>query len=291
MIEDLPIYDDIPTSHDRPPLDPAQKRLLGLLTMVVIIGVGLTFWQFAQNINDPFNRGRLAANDGSETVDDLSGLDNTDTDEDGLSDLEEISLYKTSAYLPDSDSDGLTDAQEVAKGSDPLCPEGQECYGSSPLDQEATTAYQQISGDLQASLDAQTAANGLQGQDLASALSQLPADQLRQLLVQNGFPQDTIDAMSDDDLYTLVQQVVTQQATTDQAVPTTETVAPPTTQTPTPSQVQINEKNRQILLEQIDQMTPTEVKNFLIQFGFDAATVNQTSAEELKTTLLQLLGG
>lgn len=290
MVDNLPIYDDIPTSQDPSPLGSSQKRLLGFLIVVVIVGVGLTFWQYFQNINDPFNRSRLLLASGqTENIDDLSALENTDTDGDGLSDLEEISIHQTSVYLADSDSDGLSDFAEVAKGSDPLCPEGQDCYSPSVLDQEAVSSFAQLSGDLQASLDDQTAANGLQGADLAAVLSQLPADQLRELLLQNGFPQDVIDQLSDEQLYELVTQTVSQEATTDTATPTTQPEQP--TAAETTQSVEINENNRQILLEQINQMTPTEVKNFLLQFGFDEATVNQTEPEELKATLLQLLGG
>jgi hypothetical protein len=44
----------------------------------------------------------------------------TDTDGDGLTDLEEVNVYGTSASNSDTDGDGFLDGQEVAVGSNPL---------------------------------------------------------------------------------------------------------------------------------------------------------------------------
>ena len=43
-----------------------------------------------------------------------------DTDDDGLGDFEEIFDYKTDPLNTDSDEDGYTDGQEVAGGYNPL---------------------------------------------------------------------------------------------------------------------------------------------------------------------------
>ena len=51
-----------------------------------------------------------------------------DTDGDGITDLDEINVTKTSPYLADSDSDSVPDGEELRLGTDPLCPEGQDCY-------------------------------------------------------------------------------------------------------------------------------------------------------------------
>lgn len=65
-----------------------------------------------------------------------------DTDRDGISDYDEIYMYKTSPYLADSDSDGLSDAQEIAQGTDPNCPEGRNCFDlQTSLPQVATSTF------------------------------------------------------------------------------------------------------------------------------------------------------
>jgi hypothetical protein len=46
-------------------------------------------------------------------------LSQTDTDGDGLSDWDEIAVYKTDPTRADTDGDGLSDGQEVALGTDP----------------------------------------------------------------------------------------------------------------------------------------------------------------------------
>ncbi len=51
---------------------------------------------------------------------DTSDLIARDSDRDGFSDFDEVSLYKTNPSLTDSDSDGVTDSIEVIKGFDPL---------------------------------------------------------------------------------------------------------------------------------------------------------------------------
>lgn len=54
-------------------------------------------------------------------------LEGLDTDRDGLDDLTELELTKTSPFLSDSDSDGKTDKEEVDAGEDPNCPKGTTC--------------------------------------------------------------------------------------------------------------------------------------------------------------------
>ena len=43
-----------------------------------------------------------------------------DSDNDGLSDYEEINIYKTDPHNPDTDNDGMSDGDEVKKGRNPL---------------------------------------------------------------------------------------------------------------------------------------------------------------------------
>ena len=54
---------------------------------------------------------------------DLACVDvNVDTDEDGLTDSEELNTYNTDPNNADTDGDGFLDGEEVAGGSDPLDP-------------------------------------------------------------------------------------------------------------------------------------------------------------------------
>lgn len=46
-----------------------------------------------------------------------------DSDGDGLSDSDEINIYKTDPYKADTDGDGITDGEEIARGTNPLVPD------------------------------------------------------------------------------------------------------------------------------------------------------------------------
>ncbi len=99
-----------------------------------------------------------------------------DTDQDGLSDQDEITLYKSSPYLADSDSDGYSDAQEVADGENPNCPRGETCLGLG----QAADAY----------------AVGGQGTQAGTA-EVFNAQEVRQQLLAAGVPQEQLDQLTD----------------------------------------------------------------------------------------------
>lgn len=64
---------------------------------------------------------------GQSEEDKIADLKQTDTDQDGLTDYQELYQHHTSAFLPDTDSDGYSDFEEATKGEDPLCPLGENC--------------------------------------------------------------------------------------------------------------------------------------------------------------------
>lgn len=110
-----------------------REQKIGFIFMLVfaILTVGLGALQLRNTIYGPFvikpkqtNPIVSLANNTDER------LKNIDTDQDGLSDYDELNQYETSPYLPDSDSDGALDKEEINKGTDPLCPEGQRCIGA-----------------------------------------------------------------------------------------------------------------------------------------------------------------
>ncbi|MDO8559858.1 MAG: hypothetical protein Q7S23_02350 [bacterium] len=165
-----------------------------------------------------------------------------DTDGDGLTDPEEQALG-TSAYLEDSDSDGRRDRDEVTAGTDPNCPEGQTCVAAAGPDTAATPAAVPpasapgfdpvavrdqlrragLSEELLAGFSDQqleevyrevvneqgTGAPAGPGVTLPSVEAQLPkGEDLRQLLLQQGMPKDSLDQLSDDQLQQMLQEVI-----------------------------------------------------------------------------------
>jgi thrombospondin type 3 repeat protein len=119
---------------------PMEKFFVFFLVLITISALVLGYFQFKKNIESPLYSSYLREKRGelresyqianinlSTKTEDISKLQNQDSDLDGLSDYSEIYLYKTSAYLEDTDSDGVLDKQEIIAGSDPNCPEGQDC--------------------------------------------------------------------------------------------------------------------------------------------------------------------
>ncbi|PIR94236.1 hypothetical protein COT97_01965 [Candidatus Falkowbacteria bacterium CG10_big_fil_rev_8_21_14_0_10_39_11] len=123
-----------------------------------------------------------------------------DTDEDGLSDYDELNLWKTSPYLIDSDSDGLTDQVEVELGSDPNCPEGKECAKTS-FTENLSPKPQDVTGE-----EAPTAA------------------EIRVLLVGAGlFTNEELAVVGDGELISIYNEILAQE---NAATTTTTTTTP-----------------------------------------------------------------
>lgn len=112
-----------------------------------------------------------------------------DSDQDGLDDYQEMKVYGTSPFISDTDSDGITDAAEVRAGTDPVCPTGKTCRGSS-----------------QALADTSTNNNPFLSSEFALVLED-PA-QIRQLLIQGGADPLVINQLDDQTLQVLGQEAL-----------------------------------------------------------------------------------
>lgn len=114
-----------------------------------------------------------------------------DSDEDGLTDYHELRVYGSSPFIADTDSDGLSDFDEVRDGTDPNCPQGQNCFGN--------TASQQAA---QRKAEAEE-----EVQELKESLSD--PDKIRQLLIEGGAPPEQVNALDDQTLQILANEAFT----------------------------------------------------------------------------------
>ncbi len=133
-------------------------------------------------------------------------LKNKDTDNDGLSDWDELQLYNTSPYLEDTDSDGYSDGEEVKSGNDPNCPQGRVCGAVGNFKDENSTVPQKTNfSDLQKEM-----ANMPQEPDSLKNNTgyQNEAAAIRQLLVSSGMDKNILDQISDEELIRQYTQVV-----------------------------------------------------------------------------------
>lgn len=198
-----------------------QKVGFALLLVFGVIAVVLGGLQLRNTIYGPF----VVRIDSSERKDierlfnnEEARLQRIDTDNDGLSDFEELSFYETSPYLPDSDSDGIDDAEEIELGTDPNCAEGKECAGVDDIQAPKTEIIESPLLNIQAPEQPTNSIFNLQ--DLVKDPSSL-----RKLLAQTGdISPEELAQIDDFALQQLAAELLSEQtATTTQDTPSVTT--------------------------------------------------------------------
>ncbi|OGH68177.1 MAG: hypothetical protein A3C15_03780 [Candidatus Magasanikbacteria bacterium RIFCSPHIGHO2_02_FULL_50_9b] len=193
-------------------LDTGQRIGVGLLIAISVLLVVVSVVQFRANI---FGYGRRIKSNDLASVDpatraknELEALKKTDTDTDGLSDYDELTVYHSSPYMRDTDSDGAFDGDEVRRGTSPTCPEGKDCLlntvaadAQTSLTATSTSSVAPLGTTSQAQVNTQNQQN----QQMMTIV------QIREALIANGVPKDQIDAMSDADLLKLVAEAQKEQ--------------------------------------------------------------------------------
>lgn len=174
-----------------------------------------------------------------------SDLVNRDTDGDGLSDYDELYVYGTSPYLADTDGDGIPDGEEVRNGTDPNCPQGQNCnIGGQPVvttpeplvtppptqptvadlrqalrnsgvaaetidaltDEQLLAAYQEAQASVLQNTGGGANAGGSAGAGVGAINTNATPEQIRDLLRTNGVSDEELNKLSDAELVSLYQQ-------------------------------------------------------------------------------------
>jgi len=198
-------------------LDPGQKVGFVLLVVFGLLTISLGVLQMRNNIYNPFII-RPKTSGSQAFLDEAARLQQTDTDQDDLSDYEELNFFGTSAYLPDTDSDGLADKAEIEAGTDPLCPEGKKCEvelagpeeevapESPVLASESGLDFLNILADAAAFAEGNEADAAQLSPDL-EAVRQSP-ELLRQLLLSTGqITKEQLDQVSDEQLLELAESL------------------------------------------------------------------------------------
>ena len=173
--EDQKLY-EAPKSH-------TYIKFWSFLILVIFILV-LSGFRFYSNIFDKISQEEEAART-------IAELKESDTDQDGLTDYQEIYQYYTSIFLPDTDSDGFTDAEEVNLGEDPVCPIDESCSLLRLItpNTKLSSVIQDIT--LDSDLTIQNAA----------------VLEFRKFLEASGMPKEDLDVLSDEDLLTIFRIV------------------------------------------------------------------------------------
>lgn len=153
--------------------------------------------------------------DYDENAEELIKKQQSDSDGDGLTDFDEEFIYNTSPYLSDSDSDGISDGDELTGNTNPNCPEGQPCSAPSTGGDGTTTAAESAYAEF---IPAEA---GVMDVDLAGAPAaeellprkadgSIDTDAVRDLLRQQGIPDDVINEASDEDLILVAEEAARQ---------------------------------------------------------------------------------
>lgn len=143
---------------------PAQANPKVVVSALAVIGLAalvLGTFQLLGTIREPFTitQRTTEASDAARLAEE-ERLQGADTDTDGLSDYDELTLYATSPFLADSDSDGADDKAEVLAATDPNCPQGQDC---GPLPGAANVNAGNINATIGPNLGAETLRQTLKG--------------------------------------------------------------------------------------------------------------------------------
>lgn len=121
----------------------------------------------------------------------IAELKNNDTDQDGLTDYQEIYQYHTSMFLADTDSDSYSDYEEAVNGEDPMCPRGENCNLLRLI-----TPQTKLSAVIEKV-----------GLDPELTLQDAVLAELRRFLLENGVTQAELDQLTDEDLILLFEAV------------------------------------------------------------------------------------
>lgn len=242
VLSDPEIFEDIPESENKKK-EFNPKLVLFFIVVISALGLVFAYSGILTSLKVPFAKigdvSELNANFSLADSDaaNLLDLQQKDTDLDGLSDYDELYLYKTSPYLPDSDSDGYSDFEEIQNEYDPNCPSGQDCL-SLETDQEVAPVLPGLEQELSVEEIRQLLIDGGMPEEEAKAIddqtliqlyqeslqdfenSQTAADslpagydslsptQLREILIAEGFPKEDLDNLTDEELLEVWNEIV-----------------------------------------------------------------------------------
>jgi hypothetical protein len=191
----------------------SQKIMAIFLAFFAVFIIILWMVQFQKSLTSPFNRGTTEDNlqsnlssGGDQTDEQLKAKD---TDKDGLSDYDELNIYKTSPYLEDSDSDSFSDKEEINNDKDPNCPVGSDCVNFKAGEEVATEDEKQNNPSSNSNTTAPAAPTNTPTSTVdINTLKSLDAPTLRQLLLDKGMDKTMLDNISDADLLKSFSEVL-----------------------------------------------------------------------------------
>lgn len=236
-------------------LKPNKYLVWGLIILILVFILG-AYANFRTMIFGPFRNVKTSTQATADIQTLLAQDQNQDTDHDGLTNFQEEYVYHTSAYLADTDSDGFSDKEEIGAGSNPLDP------NSTPLNKNKTEG-------------------NLQQNQSTSSTSEMTLAQIRDLLVNKGlFTRDAVDKIDDKMLLEVYNE------TKQQTGINPENLTQNNASSASPSAAQ-NPAQTLGSLSDLEQLTPAQIRQLLLDNGVAADTLNQVDDQTLKAIFLQ----
>ncbi len=190
----------------KPGLTKEQKIGFTLLLIFAILAVSLGILQLRNTLYAPFALNRSVPASIKDEVNGVDALRYRDTDNDGLTDFDELYVYHTSPYLYDTFGYGMSDKEVVAKNL-PLCPgAGKNC-----IDQVAVTSSTTGNNTIINNSLSQDPLLQNPPQDITAMLKD--PSSLRQLLISSGMDPAVLNKVSDADLMLLASQIAASTST------------------------------------------------------------------------------
>lgn len=247
------------------------QRIHAILFLVMLAALVLGFWQINNNIRLPFVwLEQISTDTGNNTNTNLVSTEqlslmSKDTDKDGLSDYDEVYLYRTSPYLQDTDSDTYLDKQEIETLNDPTCPAHQTCLKSAPSFTKGDSSPQTVA-ELRESLKQA----GLKEEDLKTIDDATLLQVYNEVALETGITGATTDSGTSNSNASITN--IPDQGVTDQSDSGTETA--------------LTEEEKQF----IKQMSGSELRTFLKQNGINSPELDKVDDSTLKLIVNQALG-
>lgn len=187
----------------KPSFNKEQKAGFGLAIGIGVLAFLTGVFYIGNHLGSPFvltYDGPAYVSPSEREQEALRALTVSDTDEDGITDYDEIYVYKTSPYLADTDGDGLMDWDEIQLEKNPNCPEGVDCGEYITQGDAESTLPEDL---LESS---QTLDNSME--EFRALLSGLSPDEVRQILIEGGADADLVASLSDDEVMAAYQDAV-----------------------------------------------------------------------------------
>ena len=271
MREDKDTFQELfsdPYSGKRARVGRGQKKAIVFLIITGLAVISFGIWHIGRqlksplqiNINQKTNSNQSLTFTNTQSITRIESLREKDTDNDGLTDYDEFYIYKTSPYIADSDSDKIDDKTEIDQGSDPNCPAGTDCarpVTNTNISSNANSLFPELQPEPSAEID----------------LNNLSADQLRAILRDAGASEESLSQLGDQQLIEAYREIISG--------------GEEATNANTNNGQNVNLEN--ITFESLVNLTPSEIRQLLIDNGVPEETLNLVDDATLQQIYLDSL--